>query len=284
MRQLAARNVATLLCMCALSGCESGFFAVLNAGGTPPGVAVERDQRYAAELDERLDVYRPAATVGAPVVVFLYGGRWQDGSRNDYAFVGRALASRGFVTVVPDYREYPEVRFPAFVEDAAQVVAWTRTHVTRLGGDARRLYLAGHSAGAHIAALLGTDARYLAAVGMEPRDLAGVVAIAGPHDFLPITDADLAEIFGPPERYADSQPVSFVDGDEPPFLLLHGKDDDAVRVRNSENLAARLRSVNVACDLKLYPGVGHVRILAAIDPDYARLAPTLGDVVRFVGR
>jgi acetyl esterase/lipase len=284
MRQRVARIGAILLCVCALYGCASGFFAVLNAGGTPRGVAVERDRRYADDLDERLDVYRPDATAGAPVVVFFYGGRWQDGSRHDYAFVGRALASRGLITVVPDYREYPEVRFPTFVEDAALVVAWTRTHVARLGGDPRRIYLAGHSAGAHIATLLGTDARYLATVGMEPRDLAGIVAIAGPHDFLPITDADLAEIFGPPERYSDSQPVSFVDGDEPPFLLLHGEDDDAVRVRNSESLAARLRAVDVACDLRLYPGVGHVRILAAIDPDYARLAPTLDDVVRFVGR
>ena len=284
MRQLAACVGAILLCACAVSGCASGFFAVLNAGGTPRGITVEPDQRYADDLDERLDVYRPDAIGDAPVVVFFYGGRWQDGSRDDYAFVGRALATRGLVAVVPDYRGYPEVRFPAFVEDAAQAVAWTRTHAARLGGDPRRIYLAGHSAGAHIAALLATDARYLAAVGMEPQDLAGVVAIAGPHDFLPITDADLAEIFGPPERYPDSQPVSFVDGDEPPFLLLHGADDDSVRVRNSESLAARLCGVDVANELKLYPGVGHVRILAAIDPDYARLAPTLDDVVRFVGR
>jgi acetyl esterase/lipase len=110
------------------------------------------------------------------------------------------------------------------------------------------------------------------------------IAIAGPHDFLPITEADIAGIFGPPERYPDSQPVNFVDGDEPPFLLLHGSDDDLVRPRNSVSLAERLQAAHEPCELKLYPGIGHIRILAAMDLSYARLAPTLDDVKAFVGR
>ena len=120
--------------------------------------------------------------------------------------------------------------------------------------------------------------------GFAPRDLAGVIAIAGPHDFLPITEADIAGIFGPPERYPESQPVNFVDGDEPPFLLLHGSDDDLVRPRNSVSLAERLQAADEPCELKLYPGVGHIRILAAMDLSYERLAPTLDDVKAFVGR
>ena len=216
--------------------------------------------------------------------MFFYGGRWQDGNRRQYAFVGKALAANGIVAVLPDYREYPAVRFPAFVEDAARAVAWARQHAQALGGDPSRLYVAGHSAGGHIAALLGTDARYLRAQGFAPRDLAGVIAIAGPHDFLPITEADIAGIFGPPERYPDSQPVNFVDGDEPPFLLLHGSDDDLVRPRNSVSLAERLQAAHEPCELKLYPGIGHIRILAAMDLSYDRLAPTLDDVKAFVGR
>jgi len=276
--------VALALVALLATGCEATFFRVLNAGSIPASMAVDRDVVYAADTGQELDVYRPATASGAPVVVFFYGGRWQDGNRRQYAFVGKALAANGIVAVLPDYREYPAVRFPAFVEDAARAVAWARQHAQALGGDPFRLYVAGHSAGGHIAALLGTDARYLRAQGFAPRDLAGVIAIAGPHDFLPITEADLAAIFGPPERYPDSQPVNFVDGDEPPFLLLHGSDDDLVRPRNSVSLAERLQAAHEPCELRLYPGVGHIRILAAMDLSYERLAPTLDDVKAFVGR
>jgi len=279
-----ARCVALALAALLATGCEATFFRVLNAGSIPHTVAADLDVVYAADTGEQLDVYRPVAASGAPVVVFFYGGRWQGGDRKQYAFVGEALAASGIVAVLPDYREYPAVRFPAFVEDAARAVAWARQHAQALGGDPSRLYVAGHSAGAHIAALLGTDARYLDAQGFAPRDLAGVIAIAGPHDFLPITDADIAEIFGPPERYPDSQPVNFVDGDEPPFLLLHGSDDDLVRPRNSVSLADRLQAAHEPCELRIYPGIGHIRILAAMDLSYGGLAPTLDDVKAFVGR
>ena len=279
-----ARCVALALAALLATGCEATFFRVLNSGSIPHTVAADLDVVYAADTGEQLDVYRPVAASGAPVVVFFYGGRWQDGDRKQYAFVGEALAASGIVAVLPGYREYPAVRFPAFVEDAARAVGWARQHAQALGGDPFRLYVAGHSAGAHIAALLGTDARYLGAQGFAPRDLAGVIAIAGPHDFLPITDADIAEIFGPPERYPDSQPVNFVDGDEPPFLLLHGSDDDLVRPRNSVSLANRLQAVHEPCELRIYPGIGHIRILAAMDLSYGGLAPTLDDVKAFVGR
>jgi acetyl esterase/lipase len=283
MRNLRSRLFGLAVAAVALAGCESTFFSLLNAGPTPDGVVVERNQAY-EETGEQLDVYRPDTGAAAPIVVFFYGGRWQGGSRREYSFVGKALASRGIVAVLPDYREYPAVRFPVFVEDAARAVAWARAHAAANGGDPRRLFVAGHSAGAHIAALIGTDARYLSAVGLAPRDLAGVIAIAGPHDFLPITDADIAEIFGPPERYPQSQPINFVDGDEPPFLLLHGRDDDLVRPRESESLAAKLQAAGVPCELRIYPDVGHIRILAAMDLSYRRLAPTLDDVAGFVAR
>jgi acetyl esterase/lipase len=246
--------VALALAAVLATGCEATFFRVLNAGSIPASIAIDRDVVYATDTGQR------------------------------YAFVGEALAASGIVAVLPDYREYPAVRFPAFVEDAARAVGWARQHARALGGNSSRLYVAGHSAGGHIAALLGTDAHYLRAQGFAPRDLAGVIAIAGPHDFLPITEADLAEIFGPPERYPASQPVNFVDGDEPPFLLLHGSDDDIVRTRNSVSLAERLLAAHEPGELRLYPGVGHIRILAAMDLSYDGLAPTLDDVKAFVGR
>lgn len=267
-----------LLCLPCLGGCQRAFFAALNLR---PGPAVEHVDYGPAE-HQAIDVFMPPdrASAPAPVVVFFYGGRWQEGRRADYAFVGEALAARGVLTFIADYRHYPAVRFPDFVHDAAQAVAWVHAHAADYGGDARRLHLAGHSAGAHLAALLGTDASYLRAVGLQPRQLRGVIGIAGPYDFLPLTDDNLKQVFGPKAGWRASQPVEFVDGDEPPFLLLHGADDRSVWPRNSARLASRLRAAGVAAEHRVYPDLGHVRILAALR--YPALAPTLEDIVEFV--
>lgn len=270
------RLACLLLMLPLLAGCQRVLFASLNLRGE---AGVEH-AAYGPDPRQALDVYRPAGSKPAPIVVFFYGGRWQDGRRADYAFVGRALAARGIVAVVADYRHYPQVRFPGFVEDAARAVAWTHANAARLGGDPQRLHVAGHSAGAHLAALLGTDARYLRAVGLQPRDLRGVVGIAGPYDFLPLTDPQLQRIFAPREAWSASQPVNFVDGDEPPFLLLHGADDRVVWPRNSERLATRLQAAGVAVEQRIYPDLGHARILLAIR--FPRLAPTLVDLAGFV--
>jgi acetyl esterase/lipase len=159
-------------------------------------------------------------------------------------------------------------------------VRWVRDHATEIGSDPERVFLVGHSAGAHIAALLATDRRYLDSVGIAPRTLAGVVGISGPYDFLPITDPDLIDVFGPETAWPASQPVNFVDGDEPPFLLLHGSDDRIVWLRNSTSLNRRLKESGVASRLITYPSVGHFHIAAAFR--FERLAPTLRDTADFI--
>lgn len=265
-----------LLLILALAGCQRVYFAAINAAGD--GVATSA--AYGSEPRQQLDIYRPIDATDAPVVLFFYGGRWQGGRRADYAFVGEALAAEGVLTIVADYRQFPQVRFPEFVHDAALAIAWTRAHAREFGGDPQRLFLAGHSAGAHIAALLATDARHLARVGLTPRELRGVVGIAGPYDFLPLTDPDLQTIFGPESRWPESQPVEFVDGDEPPFLLLHGADDKLVWPRNSRRFSARLREAGVAVDYHEYPDLGHIRILSGLRSE--RFAPTRRDLLDFV--
>ncbi len=271
------RAVVAIASALLLAGCKAAFFATLNAGAAPPESII-----YQAEHKLALDVYRPqlASSEPAPVVVFLYGGRWQDGTRQEYAFVGERLAEAGILTLVVDYRLYPSVRFPAFVHDTVSAIAWARDHAADYGGDPARIFVVGHSAGAHIAALVGTDARYLAEIGWTPRSLAGVIGIAGPYDFLPLTDDDLIDIFGPEPQWADSQPLNFVDGDEPPFLLLHGTGDLLVWPRNSARLKARFDGASAPIDMRLYKGVGHIRILSGFR--YAWLANTAEDVVRFV--
>src|SRR3954471_10166956 len=159
-----------LLCvlLVAAGGCTK--FQMLNATVPAWGYHRASNLSYGKEPRQSLDVYTPCGDPKhAPVVIFFYGGYWQWGSKSDYRFVGQALASKGFIAVLPDYRLYPRVTFPAFVEDGAQAVRWTRDHIARYGGDPNRLYLMGHSAGAHTAALLAVDPHYLQDAGVDPK-------------------------------------------------------------------------------------------------------------------
>lgn len=246
--------LATLLLLC---GCRGAYFHALNARA--PERAGERVV-YDPREDLSLDLYR-TDTPNAPVVVFFYGGSWRNGRREEYRFVAAALAERGVLTLVPDYRKAPAHPFPDFMHDAARAVAWARAHAAGYGGDPERIFVVGHSAGAHIAALLASDARYLAAEHLQPRDLAGVVGLSGPYDFLPIRSAEVREVFGDEARWPASQPVNAVDGDEPPFLLVHGLKDRLVEPRNSESLAHRLRANGIPVRLHELPDAGHVGTL-----------------------
>jgi len=276
------RTALAALTSLMLSGCQAAFFGAINLGGPPQQVRFLPDRVYDESHGLALDLHCPADAVGAPMVVFFHGGKWTEGNRGWYRFVGTALASRGIAAAVPDYRMYPAVRFPVFMEDAAHALAWARRHARDCGADPERVFVAGHSSGAHMGMLLATDARYLERVDMEPRDLAGAIGIAGPYDFLPSTDAEITDTFGPPTRYPESQPVNFVDGDEPPFLLLHGLKDRRVWLQNSERLEQRLKTAGIPVKYKTYPGVSHAGIVLAFSSQFRDKAPTLDDVVEFV--
>lgn len=263
----------------ALAGCQQAYFKALNASirETRPHTEV-----YDANHGLSLDVYPAQGVQGAaPVVVFLYGGSWQHGRREYYQFVGSALSARGVTVVVPDYRKAPRNRFPAFVEDAAAATAWTHAHVAELGGDPRKVYLMGHSAGAHMAALLGTDGRYLGRWGLRPRDLGGVIGLAGPYDFEPTVNARIERrVFAGVQDWPQTQPVHFVNGDEPPFLLLHGDSDRRVWVANSESLARHLRAAGDAVTLRILPGVGHIGLVNGFRSP--RFSPALDETVSWL--
>ena len=212
----------------------------------------------------KTDVYTPKGAANAPVVVFFFGGRWSEGDKSLYEFVGAALAKQGFVAVVPDYRLYPSVKFPAFVEDSAKAVRWARNNAASYGGDANRLFVMGHSAGAYNAAMLATDERYLKAVGGSRVWLKGMVGLAGPYDFMPFTDADIIDMFGPPAGYAATQPINHVDGKNPPMLLMHGEDDVSVFPRNSRNLANKIKAAGGPVETVFYPKLSHAWIVATL--------------------
>lgn len=265
-----------------LSACSPA--AIINGLVPRGGYQVEKDLPYGPDERQRLDVYRPTGPgTRRPVVVFFYGGNWESGDKAMYLFAGEALASKGFIAVVADYRVYPQVRFPAFLEDAARAVAWTSAHASELGGDPRRLYLMGHSAGAHIAAMLTLDYRWLEAEGLDPRRaVAGTVGLAGPYDFLPLRSATLKTIFGPEAQWPETQPINYVRGDAPPMLLVTGTGDTTVGPHNSENLAARIRREGGRVSERYYKGVGHAPLVGALAWPLRFTAPVLADAVQFM--
>jgi acetyl esterase/lipase len=240
---------------------------------------------YGTLPQQRLDVYVPDTprNDALPIVVFWHGGRWESGDKRDYRFVGAALAGLGYVAVLPDYRHYPEVRLEGFMEDAARAANWAVLHAAEYHADPLRLYLMGHSSGAHMAALLALDPRYFQAVGVPVPPIAGVIGLSGAYDFLPLTDADLEDMFGPPDRYEDSQPIHFVHAGAPPMLLVAGDADQEVLPKNTRNLAAALRASDVRVTLHMYPRLGHADTVAALSKPARGRAPVLAAIAEFIG-
>ena len=251
-----------------------------NGYTATPGVA------YGSLAAQKLDVYTPtspAPTGGWPLVVFFYGGSWNSGARADYQFVGTAMAARGVLVLVADYRLYPEVRYPEFLNDSAQALAWGLSQATRLGANPRRVFVMGHSAGGYNAAMLALDARWLAATGHAPAELAGWIGLAGPYDFFPTDNLDARPVFFHPNYPAHAQPIEFPSADAPrSFLAAPVKDALVSPTRSTQSLAAKLDAAGVPVTLKMYEHANHTTLIGAFSPPLRWVAPVLDDVTSFI--
>lgn len=274
-----------LIVLAACTGCTRIGFSVLNAPTYNNDMAVQQDIAYGDLPEQKLDVYMPPQVAGKKrdVVVFFYGGRWETGAKADYRFAGDALVRNGFVVVIPDYRKYPDIRFPDFVRDGAKAVAWVSDHIGQYGGDATRIHLAGHSAGAHIAALLAADKRYMQAEHINRDVIKSVIGLAGPYAFTP-EDEDLKNIFGPPANYPNMQVTTFIDGTEPPMLLLYGDQDTAVKQYNLDRLISAIESNHGCVRSKIYSGIDHVDLVVALSWVGRNKSGVLSDMVGFMRR
>lgn len=239
------------------------------------------DAAFGPDRLQRLDVYVPKRPSGAtlPIVIFFYGGSWNSGTKDGYSFVGRALAARGFVVAIPDYRLVPQVHYPAFLEDNAAAVRWVRAHAAEFGGDPDRLVLAGHSAGAYNAAMLALDPRWL---GKDRASVRALVGLAGPYDFLPFDGPVVKQAFAGVADPITTQPIHYVQRGDPPAFLATGMKDDTVRPANSDSLAGKLQAVGGKVERVRYPKVGHAGIVTAIAKPLRGRASVLDDMTVFI--
>lgn len=245
-----------------------------------------QDQIYDEKLGLGLNIWTPqnAETKPLPVIVFIYGGGWRDGAKDQYAFTGRALASRGYIVVLPDYRLFPKTRFPGFLEDSAKALAWVDDNIGQHGGDTQRIFLSGQSAGAYNAMMLALDPQWLGREGKSPDLIRGVAALAGPYDFYPFDSETTKQSFGDYPDPGMTQPVNFVRADAPPLWLSTGTDDTQVRPRNSRTLRDKILEAGGKAEYVEYPDVDHLDIMMAVAKPFRYKAPVLEDMVAFFER
>jgi len=282
---MARRGLLVGLGSLASAACSRLTFFAANAPAVFGAYTRRTDFAYGDDPLQRLDVYFPdkRAMEPSPLVVFWHGGRWEFGDKSEYRFVGAALAELGYVTVVANYRMYPQVKLAGFMEDAARAAAWAAAHAREYGADPARLYFMGHSSGAHMGALLALDPRYFRERDLPIPPVAGFIGLSGPYDFLPLREADLQDMFGPPDRYPLSQPINFVHVGAPPMLLAQGGRDTTVAPFNATHLAAALRAHDVPVTLRMYPKLEHAGTVAALSELGRGIAPVLADIETFVG-
>lgn len=273
--------LAILASLLGTAGCSP--LRLLNTVIPSSQYGLSTDITYGEDHKQKLDIYQPVQScTDCPVVIWLHGGAWNSGEKEEYAFVGEAFTSAGMIVVIPGYRKYPQVRFPEFIEDAASAVGWVRTNIHKYGGDPDNLHLMGHSAGAHIIMMLAFDPHYLAQVQVPGKSIKAAIGLAGPYNFLPIDEQVIAEIFATANPLEASQPITFVHGAGPPVFLAVGMKDKRVNPNNTLTMAAKIQAQGGEVTVVQYPDIGHAGILLSLSRPLRSLSGVYPDIVEFI--
>ncbi len=261
--------------------------AVLNAidrlAGGARNVELVHRETIGTSPRQKILVYNMAGDdQPKPVIIFFHGGSWNSGDPDDYTFVARALVPKGFTVVLAGYRLVPGGEYPAMLEDTAKAVAWAKANIGRYNGDAERIFIAGHSAGAYNAVQVALDPQWLAADGLSSKDISGVIGMSGPYDFLPLDSASTKAAFGAAADLTATQPVNHVHAGAPPMLLIHGEQDTLVYPRNSRKLAADLTKAGDQVTTAYFTGMDHNAPLLALASPWRRDPQVLDTITSFV--
>jgi acetyl esterase/lipase len=266
-----------------MNGCSSSALVVANTLARFDDYELITNQAYGPDEANQLDIYKPTQTRPKGTVIFFYGGCWgacTTYSRANYRFLAQALTAQGYIVVIPDYRLYPKVLFPQIMQDGAAIVSWVSNNIDRFGGKSEQMFLMGHSAGGHIAAMLAINEQYL---GDDlHKNIRGYIGLASPYDFIfdqPYMEKLFAEI-----PYEQSQPSHFIDGSEPPLLLLYGKDDKTVYMRNIVKMMKAVKQKNGNAEPHIYNGMNHTDILAAFSIPYRDNYNVVRDISAFLDK
>lgn len=243
---------------------------------TPSGTyTLESNRSYGEHPRQQFDVYHPRSAQHSAVVVFVYGGAWEEGNKEDFEFIGQAFTRLGYKTIIPDYRVFPEVEFPDFIIDVAAAM---RRYAEQADSDVEFI-LVGHSAGAHTAALLVTDPQYLSDIRHQ---VIALIGMSGPYD-LPLEHDRVREKFSRVEG-DEANPIELADATHPPTLLLHGQADTVAKPEHSERYAERLEALEVDVESRYYSRIRHVDMVASLASPLRFWSSAYSDIEEFLAR
>lgn len=257
-----------------LSGCSA--VQLVNSVSKVYSVEVQTDLAFGSNSRDKMDIYRPteppSANKQTPVVVFFYGGSWNRGEKSEYEFVGRKLASMGYIVAIPNYRIYPEVVYPDFLKDGAKAV---KVFLDELNSNtyspynpAKQLIFMGHSAGAYNAAMIAMDDRWLGRENLNRRELVkGLIGMAGAYNIYPIKVEEVRPVFNHPNYPPQSQPIDYVGESNVPTLLLAPETDELVSLeRNTFSLAKALKASGTPVEVVTVPDTDHISLIGTLSP------------------
>jgi acetyl esterase/lipase len=246
---------------------------------TPSGAyKLAKNIAYGEKDRQTLDIYEPdEPRAKAPVLVFVYGGSWDSGNKGMYKFVAENFAANGYTTVVPDYRLYPEVKYPSFLQDTAAAVAEVSERYPE-----RPQILIGHSAGAYNVVLTSVDHRYLTAENVDAcQTIAGTIGLAGPYGDPQLKKEPLITIF--PDRHsAQDAPINHIDGPKPPLFLAIGSDDETVAAQHGIALAERINARGGKVINAVYPDLSHTSIIKVLSRYFDGGSALKADMLEFI--
>lgn len=268
--------ISLLVLLSAVTGCSRIAFGLANYGTDMPDVTTIANLPYGKHPQQRMDMYSPKQTESQTVLVYFYGGGWNGGEKGNYRFVAHRFTKAGYHVVIPDYRKYPEVTFPAFVEDTAAAIAQVKKEFPN-----KRIVIMGHSAGAYNVVMAVADPKYLAAQGLKQSDIAGVIGVSGPYNFTPEKEQWKA-VFNHMDDYTPMQANSYINRPLPPMLLLWGAEDSIVGEINTELLTKKLDEVNSPYSYKIYEDAGHFDIVGTLALHWEGQPPTEEDTLAFI--